>query len=359
MKKATVVIYLHQIRHYRIPIYRVLSKNFKITLITKDQTQVDLYKDEPFIVVYIPIIIVGPFLFHKINLHKFSSKFDVAIGLMNLRCLDILSLSLNLSLKTKLILWGIGVSASYEKNFDENTKLDFLRFWLFKKADALLFYTNYPVKKYVENGFRKDSLFIANNTVEVIETSNKDNSLIRDKLLFIGSLYPQKGINELLESYLSAFKSIGDILNKLYIIGEGEEYDRIKNFIKVNNLNNQILLEGAIYDQKTLKDYFLSSILCISPKQAGLSVLMSMGYSSCFVTKFDAITGGEILNIKNNETGIIYNRDKELSEIIIRANDNPDKFIEIGKNAKHYYLKNRKPEHMAKGIEDAINFALK
>lgn len=358
MKNNSIIIFLHEIQHYRIPIFRLVAKYFDIILCTTKEEQVVQYKNEPFAILYLPVKKKGPFLVHEANIHKLAKKYDVAIGLMNLRCIDIISLPMNPFLKTKIIFWGIGVSASYTKNFDADNKLDFLRFLFFNKANALIFYTKYPIQKYVNKNIKREKMFIANNTVEVISV-DKINESNKRNFLFIGSLYPQKGINELLEAYLLAYKRIGDSLNKLVIIGKGSEYKNVEIFIKQYKLETKIILKGAIYDQGELKDYFLESILCISPKQAGLSVLMSMGYSLCFVTNKNAITGGEILNIKHNETGIIYEKQEELVNYLVQVYENPKKFINIGNNAKKYYDKERKPEQMAYGIIDAVEYTIK
>ena len=113
---------------------------------------------------------------------------------------------------------------------------------------------------------------------------------------------------------------------------------------------------GKIFDEQHLCSYFSRSLACISPGQAGLSVLKSMGYGVPFITKKDAITGGEIFNIKNGENGIIYQKDDELTDIILEIGEHRQKFLNMGKNAKEYYDKFRTPEHMAQGISGAIEY---
>lgn len=358
MERKKVIIFLHEIQHYRVPIFRIVSQYFDITLCTFKREQVNFYKKEPFSVIHLPIRKIGPFLIHKKNIHKLAKKFDVVIGLMNLRCLDIITLPINPFLRTKIIYWGIGVSASYTKVFDTDNNLDFFRFLIFNKASALIFYTEYPIQRYASRKIDIGKMFIANNTVKVLPIEKVAISQKKD-ILFIGSLYPQKGIMELLSAYLIAYEKNKKELNKLVIIGEGSEYEKIKNFINEHKLDNQIILEGAIYEQKKLKKYFLHSIVCVSPRQAGLSVLMSMGYSLCFITHKDAITGGEILNINHNETGLLYECKDELVNYLLEVHANPEKFINIGINAKEYYDAERKPSQMAKGIIDAINYVIK
>lgn len=357
-QKRNVLILLHKIQHYRVSVFRLIAEQCNLTLASYEIEQISIYKNEPFEVIYLPIKKIGPFIIHKKNIHSIMKSYDVAIGLMNLRTIDILSLPFNPFINTKIILWGIGVSASKDKAFDNNKSYDFLRNFLFKKAKALIFYTEYAKEKYISQGFDKDSLFVANNTVEVLDVSD-EVSIKKDKLLFVGALHQRKGIIELLECYLEAYKSIGESLYSLQIIGEGPEKENIVDFINKSKIEHKVKMIGGVYDQNNLKNYFLSSILCISPNQAGLSVLTSMGYGVGFVTKNNAITGGEIFNITNNKTGILYNDKKELINVLIDAYKNPDEYVNIGKESQKYYFLNRKPRDMAKSIMDSINYVFR
>ena len=146
----------------------------------------------------------------------------------------------------------------------------------------------------------------------------------------------------------------------LHIIGTGSEFDNICNYIVTNNLSNRIHMHGAIYDHNILEQYFRSAFACISPGQAGLSVLTSMGYGTAFITKKNAITGGEIFNIIDNFNGILYNNDEDLFNILLDIDNNKKKFIDFGKNARKYYVDNRQPEMMVdvffKAFTYVINF---
>ena len=62
-------------------------------------------------------------------------------------------------------------------------------------------------------------MFVAPNTVSVLEEKNE----IKDSLLFIGTLYFQKGILILLNSYKKAWIENNDIL-PLNIIGSGPDF---------------------------------------------------------------------------------------------------------------------------------------
>ena len=86
-----------------------------------------------------------------------------------------------------------------------------------------------------------------------------------------------------------------------------------------------------------------------------------MANSVPFVTRRDAITGGEIFNITNGsrDIGIIYDKKDELMILLCETVSNRDKFIKMGNEAREYYIKNRLPEHMVDKMLKAINYVLK
>jgi glycosyltransferase involved in cell wall biosynthesis len=264
-------------------------------------------------------------------------------------------LPFHINRKFKLIYWTIGVSADYDKRFDYVKQWDFLRDFIYKRADALIFYTDIPIKKYIQRGYLKDVLFVAPNTVEVYKEIDKKFN--KDRILFIGTLYKQKGIIELLNNYKIAYNQSHNIL-PLYIIGGGDEFDSINEWIKKNGLYDKVILTGPIFDPITKASYFQKSFACISPLQAGLSVLESMGYGVPFVTMFNSFTGGERFNIIDGVNGILMENLSQLKDIIIDISGNKDKYIKLGNNALEYYLKNTKPEDMVDGLSNAIDFVL-
>jgi glycosyltransferase involved in cell wall biosynthesis len=355
MSKRKVLLIQNYIAHYNLPIFNLLALNSEI-----DLTIAHFGKSASNSLFNFKELILsgrkaGPFFFIKENILSICDSYDVVIAMGDIHFLPLMRLGKRKKRKFKLIFWGIGVSASYNNKFDHNKKWDFIRFYFMKGADALLFYSSYPVKKYIQNGFAKEKLFVANNTVEIKKKSNLQKTY--ESILFIGTLYKEKGIYELLEAYAKAYSKSGD-LPDLNIIGDGEEFENINNWIKSQSLSEKISLLGAIYDDYELEKYFLSALASVSPNQAGLSVLKSMGSGVPFITRFDSITGGERFNIINNETGIIYQNSDELTEIICKMKSQKEEYRNMGEKAKIYYNKFRLPEHMVAGFLDAIKFVL-
>ena len=338
---------------YRIPIFNLLAKEYDLT-VSYSLGEVPNQKID-FKVVHLPGKQHSRFFLHDAPLNDFCKNFDVVVGYGDIGWLSLMRLLFIRNRSYKIILWGIGVRASYTSNYGEKNIWDKVRYFLMRKADAVLFYSKDPIDIYLDKKFQAEKLHVADNTVLVnpIEPGNE-----RNILLFIGTLYKQKRIYELLDSYKSA-KTVNPDVPELYLIGHGEEFNSIQNWVAENSLENSIFLLGKIFDEITLCHYFSRALACISPGQAGLSVLKSMGYGVPFITKKNAITGGEIFNIENGNTGVLYDHDKDLMKILLDITSDRVKYIEMGNRAKDYYDNFRKPSDMANGIIKAIEYSSK
>ena len=350
-----LLIVYNKVWPYREKIFEIINEKYDLTVAYTDPKF--LNKKYPYKTVYTPGKQVGPFFFHKDSLHKLCAQYDAVIGLYELRWLRLMALMLNPWRKYSMSFWGIGVSASYSNKFDDKKQWDFVRNFFGKRAESLIFYSDYPKTKFVQAGFSPDKIFVANNTTYVSPV----NGLVaeRNTFLFVGTLYKEKGIDILLEAY-SKINTSREELPVLNIIGDGPERPAIEQWVKEQGLEDKVFLHGAIYDSEILKTFYTKALACISPNQAGLSVLTSMGYATIFVTEKNAITGGEVLNITNMENGIIYEGGvtelaKQMSWIIA----NKEEVIRMGKNAREHYKNNRTPEQMADSIMGAVEYALK
>ncbi len=352
-KKKVLVLY-NQLFHYRIPVFDILSHEFDLTVAYSEGPE------PPFVpgfrTLKFPVSRFGRFVIHKDNLHRICQAYEVVIAYGDISWLSLSTLTFFPGRNYKIIFWTIGVSASYDKKYDEVNRWDGLRKFFYKRADALIFYTDYPITKYGDlSSFNKDSMFVAWNTVAVSRDFNEE--IRKDSLLFIGTLYLEKGLLSLLESYRAAFVRHPGIL-PLNIVGGGKEFEKVNNWITAHGLSHKISLKGPVYDIQAKAGYFRRAYACISPSQAGLSVLESMGYGVPFVTMKDAITGGERFNIAHNNTGLLMDDPDELQDIIVDICANPQAYREMGERARQFYEFFRTPEVMASGISDAIRYVL-
>ncbi len=341
---------------YNVPIYSLINEQLDYTYAYTEKCEV---KDPPFKTIKLPCCHIGKLIFIK-HLHRLAKEYDAVILSTHLALVNT-KLLFYIPHKYKILSWSIGLYINYSRKFDFNRKPDWKdRYtrWFHEKSDACIIYSKEPIgywQKY--GGITTDKWFVAHNTVKVASFDKLPDFQNRKNLLFIGTLYAQKGLDELIEAYQLA-KMNSNNLPHLIIIGKGPEEEAIRTLIKEKGLNDLISLVGPVYEEDKLKDYFFSSLLCISPKQAGLSVQRSLGYGTPFVTRPDAITGGERFDVIQGVTGLYYNSTRELSDIIISANKEPHKFEIMSEQSYKYYQENATPENMVKGVVDAVKYAL-
>lgn len=353
MQRPKVLILYNKILHYRIPVWNLLAEKCELTVAySEGNGRVPEDLECRFQIMYMPARRVAKrFVIQKGNIRKLAKAYDAVIAYGDISWIKYSTLPwFN---KTKVVFHTLGVSANYDKGYDTHHEWDKIRKFFYSKADALAFYTSFPIEKYAAMGVPREKMFEAPNTVDVKPCRE---SLTKDSLLFIGTLYKQKGIQSLLDSYLT-LKDVNG-LPKLRIIGNGPDFESISVWIKEHDMGNLIEMKGAIYDISEKAKYFAMAFACISPKQAGLSVLESMGYGVPFITTSNAITGGELSNVHNGVDGIIMNDVSQLPEVIMDIVVHKKKYVDMGRKAQQFYNENCTPQHMADGLWNALKYAI-
>lgn len=344
-----VFILDHNLMHYRVPLFDFLqSKGYDILVIHSGNE----IKNTTFKQLIVNESKFGPFFLKKLPKLK---DFDVVIQMQNIRYINTWLLSFNLIRRRRLIDWTIGTSTS--KGLSEKINfLDKCRDILSNFSNAVILYSDFAKFKYSSKNQKK--IFIANNTIYNPCTENL-SYLNKDGFLFIGSLNKRKGIDILLESFKNyIFSSQEPIIKYLYIIGKGEMLTMVKEYIALNKLENHIIILGEVNDPEIKRTYFGKSIINISPNQAGLSVLESFSFGVPFMTKEDAISGGEHLNIKNGYNGFLLSSDENLSDRMKYINNNIEEVKQMGQNAYKYYVEERDFKFMVNAFSQAIEFAV-
>jgi len=355
MKKKKVLFITYKLQNYRIPILNIIGDQDDIELTVAHSAKKFDDNGNNFKEIHLNNKKVGSLTFYDSSFKSLVNEQDVLVCMFYLQNLSFFKLALSRNRQYKLIFWGIGVRASYDTNFDTPTLFNKIRNYWARRSDAMIFYTQYAKDKYIRNGLAPSKLFVMANTVSV--NNYVEDSSSRKDLLFVGTLYKVKKIFELLDAFEQA-KRYTDKLPILRIVGKGEEYDAILQWIKETDNEDHIILHGAIYDEVILAKMFTSSIACLSPGQAGLTVLKSFGYGVPFITHKNAITGGERLNIVDGENGVLFKKDEDLIEILVDIAEDREKYLRMGQNAKRFYDTERTPQDMANGFIDAVNYTL-
>ncbi len=348
MKKSKVLLIQSSIKHYRVPVFNRLAEHVDLTIMYDSGV---VPEGADFKTIKVNTKKFKHFRkIHMCNIVKLTKSFDAVIMMLDPSYLTT-HLLVNLKCCKPVILWGIGVAATRDVRYDSCPKTTQVLLKLIKRATAAVFYSDYPKKKYENMGIPSEKMFVANNTVEVLPIEKQE----KDTILFIGSLYKQKKIFELLQNYYNAYCK-NNTVPKLVIVGDGEEYKAVKEWILQHKLDKKIELAGAVFEDTILCKYFSRAIACISPDQAGLSVLKSFGYGVPFVSHKDAITGGERFNITHGKTGVFVNDFNEIEEIVLECAEDKEKYLAMGRNAHEHYLQNRTVPQMVDGFVNAIEY---
>lgn len=351
----SVLIFQNEISPYSVPVYNSIAEHYDVTVAyyLQDKSAIPC----AFKKVKLDSISFGPFTFIK-GVRKLQKKADVVSILPNLRALSYSILPF-LPRRNKLVNWSIGFRASYTNPYVTDRKhvlADLIFQILLSRCDASIFYMEKAKEFWKNTSLDLSKVFVAPNTTEVIPTELQPE--IKKDILFVGTLYKGKGLDLLLEAFAKVIEEKHP-QNKLHIVGDGLERKALEDYVVLHGLEEYVIFHGAIYDEKVLANRFAQALICVSPTQGGLSVPKSMGYGVPFITRKDAITGGEIFHITSGINGVMYANDEELTSIISDACINPEKFVEMGIKAKEYYVNHATIKHMAKGAMDAFEFVLK
>jgi glycosyltransferase involved in cell wall biosynthesis len=352
MKK--LLLLTGEISPYNVSVYNEIGKSFGLTVAfySKDKSKQDCKFEK----IKLEPRKVGPFTLIK-GMARLCKGYDVVSVIPDLHVLSFWKLPF-LHRKYKTVTWSIGFRCSYVHPYVVTRKhniLDWVFLQVLKHSDANIFYMEKSREFWKNSSLDMSRVFVAPNTTDVVPIDILPEN--KKTLLFVGTLYRGKGLDKLLSSVKEVVDKGYNNLS-LIIVGDGECKSELESYVMQNNLTNNVEFTGAIFDEKVLATYFAKALLCISPTQGGLSCPKSMGYGVPFVTRKDAITGGEIYHITPDVNGIMYDNDEDLASIIEDACKNPDKYIQMGLAAKEYYDNHATIKHMAKGAMDAYKCAL-
>ena len=198
-------------------------------------------------------------------------------------------------------------------------KLHIIRKLLWKFAAKKLYKVTTPTNGIAEELinsqiFDKSKIHVLYDPVihiNKITRQKKNNKIDKNTFIAIGRLTRQKNFLFLIKSFNIILKRNDKL--KLYILGEGDERDKIQNLINKYNLNTNIFLEGY---QKNIDKYL---------KQAHCFILTSLWEDPGFVIIESAINNTLILS-SNCETGPKEILKDKINSFVFKSND-VDSFI--------------------------------
>ncbi len=201
-----------------------------------------------------------------------------------------------------------------------NNRIKFLFHSLF---DGGLIYSERS-KKIMENWGFKKRLLVVNNSLNYEEQNNlflncSESSVNETSFLpfdipyiiFTGRLIKERKL-ELLFKALVYLKENNTLVN-LLILGTGPHEFFLKEQIEKLNLQNQVLMGGACYDEKILCKYFVNAEMCVFPGPIGLTIIHSMTYGTPVITNNNLDKQKpEVEALIDGYNGYLFNEDDSL-----------------------------------------------
>lgn len=202
----------------------------------------------------------------------------------------------------------------------------FLRKMFYKIPSENLIYSEGAKKRLIEKGFSENKTHVIYNSLQYTyqkELFDKfQNGKIKKDwdffgtnhpvLFFLGRLTKIKKIDLLVKSVIELNKDKAKF--NLLIIGDGEEYQNLKNIALKLIENGQCYFTGNVYEEEKLANYIYYSDLCISPGNIGLTAIHSLTYGTPVATHNNSLRQGpEHEIIQDFVNGFYFQENNSLS----------------------------------------------
>jgi len=174
--------------------------------------------------------------------------------------------------------------------------------------------------------------------------SLNDNDIV---VLYAGRIHESKGVDLIVEAFLECYKSNSNL--KLFIVGGG--YSKYDNQIlekilieKSKELSGEIIkVIKWIHHRDMINIYSLADISILASLNAEGNSLFMMESMACGIPVICTNVGGLTEIVKDNETGILVNKDNlsvELPTAIKKLIENDSVRFKIGQNASFHINQN-------------------
>ena len=262
----------------------------------------------------------------EINKHMKNNKESIYLSFLTIPNILTILASLNININ----------HYGSERNNPKYINLPFhwklLRFITYHRMNTLIVQTK-DIKKMFVNYLPKSKIKIIPNSIKQITykpSFNKINSK-KLKVLYLGRLEYQKGIDILLESITKIFNSKNMDKFNFIIVGNGSLSGLVEDSIKKNNLRDYIkFIKGS----KNPNNFIRKSHIVLHPSRyEGMSnvVLEAMSYGKCVISTYQA--SSEIITSNRNGILLKENTSKEIVETLETILNKRDLLKEIGLNA--------------------------
>ncbi len=266
----------------------------------------------------------------------------------------------------KFIFWGIGQSLK------PTPALDVVRWFLARRADALVFYADSNRARFVRMGLDARRLFVAPNSIdlqpitsaaakwpaEAIEAFKRAQGLGPSPVLIhVGRLMTRKRLDLLIAATALLKHEYPEIV--VILVGNGPEERNLREMVRAESLEDHFRFLGTISGEESLAPWFLSSDVVVAPGQVGHLATHAHAYGRPLVACDDpSIQGPEIGILVPGRTGEQYRYGDidDLARVIGGLLDEPLRRWQMGDEGRRRASKYCGTPRMANGFLEAISY---
>ena len=208
----------------------------------------------------------------------------------------------------------------------------------------------------VPTGIDVERFYRENNKVDVVKFRrelglNKDDFVI----LFVGRIGREKNLDLL----ISSMKSLIDVSKKikLLVVGDGPDADIYKEYVKKNNISNNVIFTGKVSWDNVVSYYIISDVFATASttETQGLTVIEAMAASLPVVCINDESFTTTVINDLN---GMIFNNRREYKKAIITLFNDRKLLSNLGRQAR-IESEMHSSKYFAEKLLDVYNIAIK
>lgn len=218
-----------------------------------------------------------------------------------------------------------------------------------RRLDRIIFISSDIKKELIENKFPLEKLIYIPNSVDVNrfrppEGNKKEKS---KNICFVGRLEEQKGLEYLIKAVDLIKQEVDEV--KLFIVGEGDQRDKLKNLCEKFKSKNHIIFVGSCDD---VMPYYQDAKIFVLPSLSEGMPLSLLEAMSCGLPAVATSVGGNIelldahlnkgekiasgYHIGNNGVLVQPKDVSGLAQALVRLLRDDDLSRELGRRARKY-----------------------
>lgn len=223
---------------------------------------------------------------------------------------------------------------------------------IYDKIEIFIAPSKFLKEKVKEMGFQKDVRYLPNFLSSDHFQKVENIKPKKNQVCYSGRLSTEKGLITLL-------KAMEGIPAKLVIVGDGPERKKLENFKESLSLQNVEFLGYKNYDE--LCKIILESLVTITPSEwyenNSRLILESMGLGRAVI---GANIGGIPEQVIEGKTGYLFEVGNvyELKKKILKAIENPEETLELGRKAREIIINDYNPEKHYQQLINIYNEAI-